>query len=550
MNKIDIDALGYRWKGIYSPYIAYKERDVVFKDGGAYVIRAGSPQPFALGQQDAIIKGHLLTGGVSVGGSWGMALHSNGAGGVEFRFMGERNGTVATKLIDTDIGGSYVGHRFGMGAIMNEGAVRFWGQQTNGQGGSGSQDINRIMPALAAFPPGTPRIVSMKSAYDGVFFIDASGGLWHTGANTNNAGGTGAEHPIPVKLNGVGDIPAGAKITKVFVGLGWYDYRTFACLDDAGRVYAWSASNRYHCLGFTGVTATPKLVPFTANTPIKDVYLSGGYYPATYFIDAFGCMWTCGQGGLSGHGIDDVAPRLFMPWGENNTVKCVRTNESIYSSAPADYYRKIAVVLDNGDLYMWGNDSGSINGGWGTGAGLGVDLWAENALFPYKVLTGVADCYAFSGGYSRAIALMKDGTVKHTGYNGFQIGGGADRTSWATIGGTYLQNVTKLRCWGGDYGTAAVALRSDGKAVAWGRNDYGQTGKGHVTDGTGPDGFVLLDKTIIDFQISGYLNASTGNHAFHYLTSEGKVYSVGSSDRQQTQDRPGTSRYTPHQIVF
>jgi hypothetical protein len=71
---LDISALGYRWRGIYSPYLSYRDGDVVFKDGGAWVIRHGQPQPFALGQQDAILKGHLLTGGVSVGGIASMVL--------------------------------------------------------------------------------------------------------------------------------------------------------------------------------------------------------------------------------------------------------------------------------------------------------------------------------------------------------------------------------------------------------------------------------------------------------------------------------------------
>jgi alpha-tubulin suppressor-like RCC1 family protein len=547
---IDISAIGYQWKGIYSEYSAYKERDVVYKNGGAYVIRNGTPQPFALGQQDVILKNHLLTGGVSVGGMSDTVLHSNGSGGVEFRFMGERNGTLATKLLNTDIGGQYAGHRFGMGAIMNEGAVRFWGQQTNGQGGSGSQDIDRVMPALAAFPPGTPRIVSMQTGYDCVFFIDASGGLWHAGANSNGGSGMGSESPLPRKLNGTGDIPASAKITKVFCGLGWYDYRQFGCIDDTGKVYTWSTSNRYNALGHQTGTGTPKLVPFTTTNPIKDVYMSAGYYCATFFLGTDGRLWSCGQGGTSGLSVDDQVPRLFMPWGENNTVKCVRVHETVYSAAPADYYRKIAVVLDNGDMYMWGDDSGSVSGGWGTGANVGTDIWTTSSLFPYKVLTNVADCYVFSGGYSRSIALMKDGTVKHSGYNGFQIGDGVDRTSWTTIGGAYLQNVTKLRVRGGDYGTSAMALRSDGKAVGWGRNDYGQCGKGHQTDGTAPDGFVLLDKNIIDFQMSGYINAAAGNHAYHFLTSEGKVYSCGASARLQTQDRVGNIRTTPHQIVF
>src|SRR3546814_13259631 len=87
------------------PYLGYRDGDVVFKEGGAWVMRHGQPQPFALGQQDATLKGHLLTGGVSVGGIGSMVLHANGAHGVAsgaFRFMADRNGTVATALLNTD----------------------------------------------------------------------------------------------------------------------------------------------------------------------------------------------------------------------------------------------------------------------------------------------------------------------------------------------------------------------------------------------------------------------------------------------------------------
>ena len=39
---------------------------------------------------------------VSVGGIGNMVLHSNGVDGVEFRFMADRNGTIATALMNTD----------------------------------------------------------------------------------------------------------------------------------------------------------------------------------------------------------------------------------------------------------------------------------------------------------------------------------------------------------------------------------------------------------------------------------------------------------------
>ena len=107
---------------------------------------------FALGQQDATLKGHLLTGGVSVGGIGSMVLHANGANGVdgvEFRFMADRNGTVATALMNTDrAAADYHSANFFMAALMNDGSVRAWGRALAGQQGTGSTgDIGRTFPA-------------------------------------------------------------------------------------------------------------------------------------------------------------------------------------------------------------------------------------------------------------------------------------------------------------------------------------------------------------------------------------------------------------------
>ena len=50
--------------------------------------------------------------------------------------------------------------------------------------------------------------------------------------------------------------------------------------------------------------------------------------------------------------------------------------------------------------------------------------------------------------------------------------------------------------------------------------------------------------------IPSALSAGASDMAYHFLTSEGKVYSCGSPNRSQTQDRPGNVRAAPHQIVF
>ena len=45
---------------------------------------------------------------------------------------------------------------------------------------------------------------------DETFFIDASGGLWHAGANSDGGSPTATANPVPRRVNGVGQLPAAA----------------------------------------------------------------------------------------------------------------------------------------------------------------------------------------------------------------------------------------------------------------------------------------------------------------------------------------------------
>ena len=132
---IDIAKLGYRWKGIYSQYIAYTDNDVVYLNGGAYVIKNGIPVALALGQQMATGAGQVLTGNVAVSGIPDTVLHSNGTDSMEFRFMGGRNGVIATSLMTTDrmeCSGYQLSNNY-MAAIMSDGSVRTWGLRSSAE---------------------------------------------------------------------------------------------------------------------------------------------------------------------------------------------------------------------------------------------------------------------------------------------------------------------------------------------------------------------------------------------------------------------------------
>jgi alpha-tubulin suppressor-like RCC1 family protein len=544
---IDIDQIGYRWKGIYSEFLAYKDNDVVYKDGGAYVIRNGAPEPFALGQQDAVLRGHLLTGGASVGGFGSMVLHSNGVGGVEFRFQDTRNGTLATALMDSDNHCSYLTASHNMQAIMLDGSVRSWGAQVDGAGGAGNQDIGRTFPTRVAFPVGTPQITKIRTSWRDTFYIDAGGGLWHTGRAALS--GRGAIDPIPRKMNGLGDIGADTKIVKIFTHRDVNDYAMAACIDDAGRVYMWG-SNQYSAQGIAGTSNAPRLIPFTASVPIRDVFLGAGYYAATWLVAQDGVLYTAGNTDITGFGGgSDVIPhKVWMPWGFNKPVKKVTFSETDYhAAAGTQYTHAMCLLLENGDLYSWGGGGGITGGRWGTG--VTGSVYPDSTLHPYRILTGVKDVGAINGEYARTLALMQDGTVRHSGYDGYSIGGGTDRTTWATIGAGFLENGSKLLMNGYQYATTAALLRTDGRVVVWGQGVSGCAGNGLGIDGP-PNSFMLLDKTIIDIEPIGYNAPADNGMTYAMLTSDGQVYTTGYSYYGVTGDDDGENRFTPAQILF
>ena len=552
---IDIAKLGYRWKGVYSQYLAYSDNDVVYQNGGAYVIKNGLPVAFGLGQQMAISAGQVLTGDVAVSGVPDTALHSNGANSMEFRFMGGRNGVIATALMTTDrmeCSGNQLSNNY-MSAIMSDGSVRVWGLRSNGQTGTGLYSTeNYTFPTRVAFPPGTPRIKQVVSNWNDTYFLDANGAVWHCGANRgdymsgrNTSGATG----IPTKINGFGDLGATTVITKIFQSNGYGSSPSMFLLDNLGRVYCWGY-NGYGNLGngTTNNILLPYLIPFTGTTPIKDIYATGRY-SASFLITNAGIMYTAGETNTSLYAGVNREFRPVMPWGFNKTVKQVFGCETYYiydgegNTAPI---RRYGAVLDNGEMWCWGDAGGSYNDGFGISYTSAA--YQTNPIYPIKVLDGVAFGQA-NAGWNTMMALMNDGTVKWTGYNGQGIGGAlANRQTWVTIGDTFLTNVTKLRMYGyGSYSTA-VALRSDGKVVVWGYGGNGHVGDGYNTSTNYPNKFLLIDKTVVDFEAG--TNFGAGGGSLYCLTSDGQVMTHGLGSYGTGGDDDSESRFAPAPIIF
>jgi len=561
--KIELEKIGYCWRGLYSHYLAYRERDVVYRNGGAWVYRSGAFEEFVLGQVDAGKAGELVVGSGAVSGRSQMVLHSKGEAGVEFRFMDGRNGVIATALADTTTGadcGAWFnpGHMF---AIMNDGSVRGWGKSVNGALGNGlAAEVNHVLPVKVGFPPGTPSIIKVVSGYAGdTYYLDAKGGLWYSGPNVGSAAGDGGSTValVPKKINGSGDLPADAVITKIYVNQGRYGYKTMGCIDSNGLAYLWG-SNRNAAIPDGGATAaitTPKLVTLSLTIPMKDIFIMSAQYATTALIDVNGILYLAGESDATGLGFAPAGFTPFMPWGFNNRVKkFFGAEDDDHSATGSQYYRSYGILLEDGSLYRWGHDE---YGSYGTGyTGNIFASGTGNSLMPYKVHDNVEDAYLGSGKYNRCVALLKDGTVVHAGYGSYGLGEGVNHTTWTAIGGDYLKNVTKLRMGSVNYASCAMALRSDGRCVGWG---YGSTFAGNTKSGVAAAngspleaGFTLLDRTIVDFAFSGALwtTALADNAQCHFLTSEGGVYSAGVGAAYSLGDWAGQNRVTPAQIMF
>jgi hypothetical protein len=299
-----------------------------------------------------------------------------------------------------------------MSAIMSDGSVRVWGLKSNGQTGTGLYSTeNYTFPTRVAFPPGTPRITQVVSNWNDTYFLDAAGAVYHCGANRgdymsgrNTSGATG----VPTKINGFGDLGANTVITKIFQSNGYAASPSMFLLDNVGRVYCWGY-NGYGNLG-NGTTTNilvPYLVPFTVTTPVKDIYATARY-AASFLITTTGIMYTAGETNTSLYTGANTTFRPVMPWGFNKTVKQLFSCETYYiydgegNTAPI---RRYGAVLDNGEMWCWGDAGGSYNDGFGISYTTAV--FQGNAIFPIKVLDGVAFAQA-NAGWNTMMALMNE----------------------------------------------------------------------------------------------------------------------------------------------
>ena len=193
-----------------------------------------------------------------------------------------------------------------------------------------------------------------------------------------------------------------------------------------------------------------------------------------------------------------------------------------------------SVALGNdGKAYAWGgNASGQL------GDGTTVQRSRAVVVMSGDIPAGVSLQQVSAGG-SHTLALGSDGKVYAWGANGYgQLGDGTmvERTSPVAVGVGEMPagvRITEVRA-GQDH---SLALGSDGKVYAWGRNGSGQLGDGTTDSRTVPVAVVVGSVR--------YSGLAAGRFHSLGLATDGKVYGWGSNGFGQLGDGSTENQVEP-----
>ncbi|MBU1411776.1 hypothetical protein KKC22_09700 [Myxococcota bacterium] len=194
--------------------------------------------------------------------------------------------------------------------------------------------------------------------------------------------------------------------------------------------------------------------------------------------------------------------------------------------APGGYHT--CSIRSNDSVWCWGNNNfGSVGDGTTT-----------HRLVPTAVSTLGSGVTALAAGELHTCALKTDGSVWCWGKNDYgQLGDNSTTHRQVPTAVSALSSgVTALAA--GDLHTCAI--KTDGSAWCWGRNEKGQLGDGTSTQSLVP--------VAVDTLVSGVVAMDAGTKHTCALKTNGSVWCWGDNFHGQVGDNTTTSRLVPTEV--
>ncbi|MBK8252057.1 MAG: RCC1 repeat-containing protein [Polyangiaceae bacterium] len=475
---------------------------------------------------------------VSAGLSHSLALLSDGTvwvwGGGESGQLGNANLTSSLNPVQVSnltniiaVGAGASGYSV---AVNSAGQVWTWGNNLEGQLGLGAVYPTEPTPVQV---PNLSNVVAVSTGQSHVLALTASGQVWAWGNNSNGQVGSGNlsnVEPNPVKVPGLSNVQAisAGKAHSLAV-------------DANGLVWAWGGSSKGQ-LGngsFFGDKNLPIAVPGLTNAiavaagDLHSLVLKNDGTVWAFGLNDVGQLadgtvedksvpvQTPIVGAVSVAAGDDTSFAILedgtvVGWGYNSVGQLGNGSLSGADSAnpPAPVLQLPAVAsVAAGRYHNLALTASGLVLGWGApnGGTLGNGAGAER-LVPTRISTFPPSTRVTAGGST--LVLGVDGQIRGVGLNGQgELGDGtfSPRTVPSTV--KNLTNVSDL----GQMRNTGVAVEN-GNAFCWGANGAGQVGNGTLTGANVP------------FQTLSNVGMIAGG-SFHTaaLTQDGMVWGWGSN---------------------
>ncbi|RLN96461.1 hypothetical protein BBJ28_00010026, partial [Nothophytophthora sp. Chile5] len=331
------------------------------------------------------------------------------------------------------------------------------------------------------------------------------------------------------KLSGAGLIDGGAAISTTGQSARSERLPIVASFDDCELFSC--GQNNYGELGLGHCNSTSKLehVPFFSTKDIRDI-TGGNEVLAVVMKD--GAVFTCGlnKSGQCGNGTFEERVIVATP------VRAL-SGIAINMVAAANGCEHMLAVAADGAVYSWGyNDRGQL--------GLGSTISKSHTPRMIDSLREKYHITAAAVSYHHSAVVSSNGELLTFGMNDCgQLG--LDHTQHQhtpqLVDALASQVVTKVAC--GLYHT--VAITAGGEVYAFGKNDYGQLGVGHVRNVKMP----TLVKASIGESDEKIVAVSCGYYHTVTISERGKLVTWGRNDYGQlgigSKDHKNSAQYVP-----
>ena len=495
-----------------------------------------------------------------------------------------RSGTKVAKS-KVDMAGSYRSQM----VLMQDGSLRWWGNNGNYKGGIGYTTNNRSQPIPVAFPQEFPGI---DTQVEGNFMqnynsygacIDKNNHLWTWGNNNygemgiqNNTGGGTFEgrRGVPVNIStrtnytgGIGStsVPSSRKKIVELATPHATDGNNGAIVvrDEDGFVYG-SGYNGHGVMGQGNTSAQYQFKQYptfgvggVSAYKAKQIKISSASNPTLIVLTENGDVYSVGYSGYYQHGENNTTnhttPTIVPVVGPTN-------GGNVIDRIAAVSHKGVFVIDTANNLWNWGYDNNGYFGRGGT---------AGNYYNPTNVMSDVSKVAVThpTDNYNSTMVIKTDGSVWAAGYNGYGQLGQGNTTALNTYtemkfrllqnDGTYANQtlsaanypftITQAMFAGGSQYQTSAVLTSEGKVWTCGYNGNGQVGVGQ----TGNNYYVFYEVYGLPgkvIQISNHGQSSEGGWAA--LLEDGQLFMWGYGGSYAIPEDDAHSFYTPKLVLF